>query len=221
MKYFGLGHLRAFLSLFCCSGRSAATSDEPVANDEPSPIDFPVLPPPPPEEILKDCVAFGRAVDARKYAAPRDIFEDNSLFALWRLDELTVLDKRFAYRNKLEWFWRQHQWKVCDIPDPADAECPSRYAFLAGTTYLLVKSFNERIEHGLRRGKSPLISMEEIEEARRQPENERPYERAPAWAAKVPPLEETLVVPTEDGVVLNGKDDPRADPEFLEKNILI
>lgn len=187
---------------------------------EPRTEDYPIFPPPPPEEILREAVVYHDAVQARKFAAPRGVFEDTSLFALYRLYEFIVLDKRFAYRNLIEWLWRQHHWKVHDIPDPEDDD-PSRYAFLAGVTYLLVKAFNERIANGLRRGKSPLISMEEIEQARGQPESERPYEQVPSWAEKVPPLEETLVIPTDEGVILEGKEDKRADPDFLCKNILL
>ena len=197
----------------------AATPSVPETAPKPCPEDYPTFPPAAPEEILRE-PAYFRTVQARKYGAPKGVFEDTSLFALYRLYELIVLDKRYAYRNTLEWFWRQHWWPVKEIPDPKDPD-PSRYAFLAGTTYLLVRAFNERIARGLRRGANPLISMEEIEEARAQPESQRPYEQVPDWAEQAPPLTETLRIPTDTGVVLETIEDPRADPDFLIKNILL
>jgi hypothetical protein len=80
-----------------------------------------------------------------------------------------VLDKRFSYRNMLEWLWRQHQRKICDIPDPCDDD-PARCAMLAGITYLSVRSFNARVALGLTRDGHPLMSMEEAEQAKQIPE---------------------------------------------------
>ncbi|GJN76832.1 hypothetical protein PLIIFM63780_000320 [Purpureocillium lilacinum] len=70
----------------------------------PQPSDYPTFPPPAPERILEAPDTFFAAVQARKFAAPQGVFGDNSLFALYRLYEFIILDKRFAYRNILEWF---------------------------------------------------------------------------------------------------------------------
>jgi hypothetical protein len=102
---------------------------------------------------------------ARKYITPRGVLEDSSLFALYRLYKCFVLDQVYAYRNWLEWLWRQPQWPICEIPDPKDEE-HSRYAFLAGCTYLIVRSFNARVKLGLTRGARPIMLLEEVEEAR-------------------------------------------------------
>ena len=120
----------------------------------------------------------------------------------------------------LEWFWRQPNWPVCEIPDPQD-DNPARYAFLACVTYLMVKSYNARVAIGLTRGAPAIMTMDEAEEAKNRPENERPYEKIPLWAEKVPPLAKTLSIPTHDGVTLDSKDDERADQDFLAKNILL
>lgn len=96
-----------------------------------------------------------------------------------------------------------------------------RLTALGGVTYLMVKSFNERIEKGLHGVTSPLVSMEEIERRRAEPESERPYDRVPDWAAAAPALAELLVIPTEEDERLQGPDDERADPDFLAKNILL
>jgi hypothetical protein len=159
-------------------------------------------------------------ISARRYAAPRGVFVDSPTYALYRLYEFIVLDKVFDYRNALEAFWRKQQWAVRDIPDPED-DNPARYAFLAGCTYLLARSFNQRVKLGLQRGMPSLITPEEAEALRNVPDHLRRYESVPDWAANVPPLTTTLVIPTHDGEVLQGKDDKRADPDFLTKNILL
>lgn len=182
--------------------------------------DFPTYPPPPPQAILKDPQAYWEAVCARKYITPEGIFEDSSLYALYRLYECFVLDKVFGYRNWLEWLWRQPQWPICEIPDPKD-EDPTRYAFLAGCTYLIVRSFNARVKLGLTRGNHPIMLAEEAEEARNRPDHERRYERVPQWAEDVPPVTDMLAIPTDQGEILHGSEDERADEDFLKKNILI
>ncbi|KAK1768946.1 DNA-binding protein [Phialemonium atrogriseum] len=186
----------------------------------PSPEDFPTFPPPPPKIILQDQTQYLSKVAGRKFAAPTGYFEDSSLFALYRLYELFILDHVLGYRNTLEAFWRHQEWSIKDIPDP-DHTDPERYAFLAGCTYLLVRSFNQRVKIGLRRDMTPLITPEEAEVLRNVPDHLRPYEKVPDWAVKAPPLAETLVIPTHDKEVLEGKDDSRADPDFLAKNILL
>lgn len=196
---------------------------ERVENQEvytPSPEDYPTFPPPPPQVILQTLTEYWAKVSARKFGAPQGIFEDSSLYALYRLYEYIVLDKRFAYRNALEAFWRQHRWTIQDIPDPKDSD-PTRYAFLAGCTYLLAKSFNQRVKLGLRRGMTSLITPEEAEELRNVPDHLRRYESVPEWAMKVLALAATLMIPTDEGVVLQSHDDERADPDFLAKNILL
>ena len=187
---------------------------------EPVPEDYPTFPPPPPQQILRDPEQYWAVVSARKYGAPRGLFQDSSMYALYRLYEYIVLDKVFGYRNTLEWFWRQHQWPICEIPDPQDDDA-ARYAFLAGVTYLMVRSYNARVALGLTRDAPAIMTMEEAEEAKKRTDQERPYERVPSWAEKVPPLAETLSLPTHDGVTLKDKDDERADPDFLAKNILL
>lgn len=66
-----------------------------------------------------------------------------------------------------------------------------------------------------------LITPEEAKELMEVPDHLRPYERVPEWALNAPNLATTLVIPTHDGVALLGKDDRRADPDFLAKNILL
>lgn len=186
----------------------------------PSPEDYPVFPPPPPRDILKNQEQYWQAILGRKFATPEGVFEDSPLFALYRLYEFIVLDRVIDYRNCLESFWRHREWALQDIPDPKDDDA-ERYAFLAGCTFLLQRSFNERVKLGLRRDNPALITPEEAEAARSVPQHLRSWEKAPDWAASVAPLTDTLLIPALDGTVLEGKSDPKADADFLGKNILL
>ncbi|KAJ4148478.1 hypothetical protein LMH87_002944 [Akanthomyces muscarius] len=207
-----------------CHTASASSAGPPHTPDDgdysPSPADYPVFPPPPPRSILENQTQYWEGITARKFGAPEGVFEDSSLFALYRLYEFLVLDHVIDYRNCLEAFWRQRNWAVQDIPDPKDGDA-ERYAFLAGCTFLLLRSFNERVALGLRRDNPSLITPEEAEAARNVPDHLRPWEKVPEWAAAVTPLEDTLVIPTLNGTLLTGKSDSKADPDFLEKNILL
>ncbi|KAJ2974607.1 hypothetical protein NQ176_g5962 [Zarea fungicola] len=186
----------------------------------PAPEDYPVFPPPPPLVIIDSPSKYWETITARKFGAPLGVFEDSPLFALFRLYEFIVLDRVLGYRNALEAFWRRREWAVEDIPDPND-ENKERLAFLAGCTYLLARSFNQRVKLGLRRDNPSLITPEEAEQARRVPENLRPWEKVPAWATAAAQVDEVMYIPTHDGEVLSGVDDPRADPDFLAKNIIL
>lgn len=174
----------------------------------------------PPRCLIPDRDQHWAKITQRKFAAPQGTFEDSSLYALYRLYEVIVLDKVFAYRNALEMFWRQKAWAVKEIADPKDDD-PERYAFLAGCTYLLARSFNQRIKLGLSRQMSAIMLHEQVQELRNQPNQLRQYEQVPEWAQVAKALEETLFVPTHDGEVLEGKEDERADPDFLNKNIVL
>ena len=112
---------------------------EQEPSHEPVPEDYSTFPPPTPREIIQDPESYWSIVKARKYAAPQAVFEHYSLYAFYRLYEVVLLDKVLAYRNSLEWFWKQLQWPVHEIPDPRDND-PARYAFLAALTYLRVGS---------------------------------------------------------------------------------
>lgn len=126
---------------------------------------------------------------------------------LCRLYECFVLDHRWGYRNFLEHFWRQAQWPVRNIPDPADDD-PERYAFLAGTTYLMVRAFNRSVGIGLDRDSPAIQSPDETERARNRPESE-----------KIPKLDLPLIIPMEDGTAITDEKDKRLDPDLLSKNI--
>ncbi|TPX13866.1 uncharacterized protein E0L32_005810 [Thyridium curvatum] len=200
--------------------QSSPQSLDEADHGVPKPEAFPQFPPAPPRVILQDPSQYWSQVTARQYDAPMGVFKDTSLFALYRLYELIVLDKVLSYRNALEAFWRTRNWPIQEIEDPKDDD-PERYAVLAGCTYLLMRSFNQRVKLGLRRDMPSLITPEEAEMLRQIPDESRPYEAVPEWATQVAPLSETLAIPTEEGEILTSKDDDRADPDFLSKNILL
>ena len=141
---------------------------------------------------------------------------DRPIDSLYRLYESIVEDWTTELRNEIEYFWNQHQWAVSDIPDPQDPD-PARYAILAVIPALLVKAFNRNISLGLPRDAPSIIS--EVEELKIKSRT-KVLEKEPVWCEHVPSLEQILVLPNEEGQVLEDENDDRASPEFLKKNIL-
>ena len=200
---------------------SAETSDTSENSRFAPPETYPNYPPPPPEYIIANRDEYrATAIRPRRFAAPRGEFEDNPLYALYRLYEWFLLDHVTGYRNDLEIFWRKPNWRIEDIPDPVD-DCPSRYAFLAGVTHLLVASFNKKISYGASRSAPAIMTNEYMDALKAVPDSERAWEKMPRWADATAPLPSTLVIPTHDNEVLDGMDDPRADAYFKSKNILL
>ena len=138
--------------------------------------DSPIFPPPPPEQILAKRFEYSQLLRERRYRIPADSHADTPLFALYRLYECFVVDNVTGYRNALEYFWRQHDWILADIPDPKDHGSPSRYAFLACTVLLLVECFNEKIKLGSARDAPAIMTPEQAEAYRTKPESEKTYE---------------------------------------------
>lgn len=137
-------------------------------------------------ELYKDRLGY------RKYRGPKLVFEDTPLFALYRLYEWIMTGHVINMRNELERFWWA-RWPVSSIPDPGEQGDPERYAVLACIPALLVESFNERINLGLRREEPhSILSLEEQLAWAATPKNFgtelRPARRAsayspyPAWA---------------------------------------
>ncbi len=181
---------------------------------------FPIFPPPPPAEINVQRAEYFVILRNRKFWAPKGVFEDTTLYSLYRLYEYLVVDHVIGYRNQIEYFWKQRTWSVHDIPDPED-DNPARYAFLACIPHLLVNAFNRNIKLGLPRDAPAIMSPEQAEEFKARPESMRVYETVPEWTNRVRPLSETLFMRTHDDIVLDGPDDERADIHFKEKNIIM
>lgn len=207
-----------FRSLFMCrrpfTRQTKEIETEDDANDNPDA--YPVFPPPTPEELLLKPDFYREKLGMRLYRTPKETTQDTALFTLYRLYEYIVLNENIGMRNELEFFFYE-RWPVASIPDPQDHNSKSRYAVLASITGLLVASFNERIKLGIPRKADTIMTREEIEQYR---DEERVYEEMPEWAKNVPPLEQTLVIPHEDGQVLDSFDSPKASKQMAEKNIL-
>ena len=218
--------LRRFLPWCKPAGepKLAAQNNQDAPTQEQACNPFPVFPPPPPREILQNRDYYANSVRFRKFAAPERETEDKPLFALYRLYEHIVLDNNIGMRNELELFWWK-PWPVADIPDPQDQDQdqrePERYAVLSCIPALLVESFNQRIDMGLRREEPHSILSPE--EQQRWAATPRIYETLPTWTRHVAPLPRTLCIPhsISDEPQLDGLDDPRASVPFREKNILL
>ncbi|KAF1988748.1 hypothetical protein K402DRAFT_411293 [Aulographum hederae CBS 113979] len=180
---------------------------------------YPTFPPPPPRSLILHRDEHLEALRKRSFAAPEGEMEDKPLFVLYRLYEHILLDNNIGMRNEIEAFWWT-QIPVADIPDPRDVDEPQRYVVLSCIPALLVESFNQRIEMGLRREAHSFMSQEEREAFAATP---KVLETVPSWTGEVAPLEETLVVPHHmDGETqLEALDDQRASAPFREKNILL
>ncbi|TVY58780.1 hypothetical protein LCER1_G000545 [Lachnellula cervina] len=205
------------------SGKQDATKS-PSANlsaevPQSSPNIYPVFPPAPPRDLIENRDEHLKELRQRKFAAPEGEMEDKPLFVLYRLYEHILLDNNIGMRNEIEAFW----WTkipVSEIPDPQDDSESERYAVLSCIPALLVESFNQRIEMGLRREAHSFMSQEERDTWAATP---KVLETLPAWTAKVAPLRNMLYIPhyMAGNEQLDTLDDRRASPPFKEKNILI
>lgn len=191
----------------------------PTSTADDSQALYPVFPPPPPRDLINQHDHYRDIIRKRSFAAPEGETEDKPLFVLYRLYEHIVLDNNIGMRNEIEAFW----WTkipVLEIPDPHDEAEPERYAVLSCIPALLVESFNERLDMGLRREAHSFMSQEEREAWAATPKN---LEVEPAWACKVPPTETVLHIPHNIAgeTQLESFEDKRASAPFKMKNILI
>ncbi|KAI1409320.1 hypothetical protein F5Y13DRAFT_92261 [Hypoxylon sp. FL1857] len=134
--------------------------------------------------------------------------------SLYRMYEYLVVGFTIGLRTEIEFFFNQPSWAVAAIPDPEDTD-PERYAILSVLPYYLVKAFNRLIERGLPRGSPAIIAGDEAERELRA--KAVVLEEEPAWVSKVPPLTETLTIPTLSGDV---PAEERRSERFLSMNII-
>ncbi|KAL2016914.1 hypothetical protein VTK56DRAFT_2875 [Thermocarpiscus australiensis] len=116
----------------------------------------------------------------------------NPTASLYRMYEYLVVGYTAGLRSEIEYFVNQPSWAVSTIPDPKDPE-PERYALLAVLPSCLVMAFNRLIERGLPRGSPAIIIDTTAEDELRA--RAIVLEMEPHWVAKVPALEQTLVIP--------------------------
>lgn len=209
---------------FIKSGRNPRRSESEIIAEQiaktTGPFDYPVFPPPPPQDIQAYRADYVLRLRARKFRSPQGAKYDTPTHSLYRLYEMLVVDHVTGYRDELEYFWNQGDWPVKDIPDPKDEE-PARYAFLACVTKLMVRVYNTKIKLGQARGAPAILTLEECEYLRTQPESTKAYEEVPPWTENIPPLATTLLMRSHDGIEMEGLEDERASDIFKDKNILL
>lgn len=137
---FGSGRPRKTRDSNSSVGKSAAPFVE-------QPGDYPEWPPPNPLDIQQNRDNYTAAIRKRRFGGPKGAFKDSATFTIYRLYEYFVLDHVIGYRNQLEYFCKQRDWHLHEIPDPDDHDA-SRSAFLACVVSLLAESFNEKIKYG-------------------------------------------------------------------------
>lgn len=172
-------------------------------------------PPPAPGTLLKDRKGYERYLSKRRRFPENR--PDTSLDSLYRLYEHVVLNHRYGLRNEIEYFWKQSDWRVSDIPDPSD-EDPARYAILSCIPALLVRAFNRNIALGMKRDAPAVICEEDFYKSRQE---EKQWVDLPSQALQVHPAPETIRIPHEDDEVIMDFEDERSDPAFSKMNILI
>ncbi|KAG8417598.1 hypothetical protein J3459_006532 [Metarhizium acridum] len=215
-----MGFFSIFSRLFnrLGSSRTGSTTISTTQEDDELWL-FPVWPPINPREILRRREYYKARMEHRRYRAPKGIFEDSPLYALYRLYEWIMVDDVIHMRNELEMFWWA-RWPVSSIPDPGEQGDPERYAVLACIPALIVESFNERNEQGLRRQEPhSILSLEEQLQWAATP---KIVESEPSWTKTVPPLQKLLHIPHSQPYTpqLTTLDDPQACPAFKKRNIL-
>lgn len=198
---------------------SSTATAEVAKEEEEDEFLFPIWPPINPTEILRRREFYNEAFERRLYRAPEGIFEDSPLYGLYRLYEWIMVDDVINMRNELERFW-WNRWPVASIPDPGEQGDLERYAVLACIPALIVESFNERNEQGLRRAEpSAILSLEEQLYWASTP---KVIEIEPQWTDTVPPLETVMHLPHSQPYTaqLTSFDDPDVCPAFRKRNIL-
>ncbi|KAG9103559.1 hypothetical protein FRC06_009929 [Ceratobasidium sp. 370] len=131
---------------------------------------------------------------------------DTSIRSLYRLCVSTCAQEHGEIMLESAYFWRHGDWPIRDIPDPQDPD-PVRYALLASLVEELVDAFNFKIELGLRRG----VELHEIDYRALAQEANKPLESCPAWALRVPALEQQVNF---------GREGDDSMPAFRKRNII-
>ncbi|QKX54746.1 uncharacterized protein TRUGW13939_01835 [Talaromyces rugulosus] len=135
--------------------------------------------------------------------------------SLYLMYEYIVAGWTVGLRNEIEYFFNQSSWAVSAIPDPKDPD-PERYAILAVLPYYLTRAFNRLIERGIPRDCPAIITSEEMEdELRARP---KVLEKEPSWVEQVPSLEQTLIIPDDNGEVPPERD---RSEQFLRKKVIM
>ncbi|KAG8741587.1 hypothetical protein FRC10_002660 [Ceratobasidium sp. 414] len=131
---------------------------------------------------------------------------DTPTRSLYRLCVSTCAQEQGEIMLESAYFWRHADWPMHDIPDPQDPD-PVRYALLASLVEEIVDAFNFKIELGLRRG----VELHETDYRALAQEENKPLESCPAWALRVPALEQQVNF---------GREGDGSMPAFRKRNII-
>ncbi|KAG9094679.1 hypothetical protein FS749_012025 [Ceratobasidium sp. UAMH 11750] len=131
---------------------------------------------------------------------------DTATRSLYRLCVSACAQEHNEIMQESAYFWRHGDWPIHDIPDPQDPD-PVRYALLASLVEELVEAFNFKIERGLRRG----VEVHELDYHALAQEENKPLESCPAWALRVPALEQQVNL---------GREGDGSTPAFRKRNII-
>lgn len=155
---------------------------------------WPAVLPPPPREIMRDPDAVSCQVRDLMYLRSMPLWRarDTPQRAFYRLYEAFCAGDGPMMTYETQYFWAHESpgWSTDEIPDPecSDAE---QYAVMASLAEVLTESFVWRLEIGLRRNGDilgPRVPLPAVIETR------------PWWTAKVPALEEELIINPDDVV---------------------
>ncbi|KAG9003605.1 hypothetical protein FRB90_011144, partial [Tulasnella sp. 427] len=145
---------------------------------------------------------------------------DTPYKSLLRLYTFFVVGWGSQGRLEVEYFWKQKDWKLSEIPDPLDPD-NVRLGILVVLVRLLAKDFNVLLEGGLSRGEalpSPLRLPQKTEE-----KDDTALEVAPEWVEQFSRVtsdkNEWIHIP--DAVGYPGVNDTGLSVEFKQVGILV
>ncbi|EQL02368.1 hypothetical protein G6O67_006778 [Ophiocordyceps sinensis] len=156
---------------------------------------FPAVLPRPPRVIMADAGAVSCRVRDLMYLRSMPLWRarDTLQRAFFRLYEAVCASDGHMITYETEYIWRRSEpsWATARIPDP-ECDDAEQYAIMAAIAEELVDSFMWRLELGLRRDDAPIMNRY------KDPPPMVPETR-PLWTAKVPALEEKMLLhPDED-----------------------
>ncbi|KAG6036384.1 hypothetical protein E4U41_005735 [Claviceps citrina] len=156
---------------------------------------FPASMPPPPRHIMADPGSVTCQGRDWMYLRSIPLWEarDTPQRCFYRLYQAFCAADGHMITYETEYFWRKASplWAVANLPDPR-CEDSEQYAVMASLAEVLAESFTWRLNLGLRRTDTALMSRDD------EPLPSEP-EVCPAWTVAVPALKNKLLIhPDED-----------------------
>ncbi|RDW76831.1 uncharacterized protein DSM5745_06823 [Aspergillus mulundensis] len=186
---------------------------------------FPVPGPFSPRALIED-EKHGTGIIERQFgditnlrAIPIWQMRDTQLRCIYRLYELHLANRYDMIGFETEYFFYRPEWKVRDIPDPADPD-PIRYALLASIVEELHEAVNWRLSLGLRRNRKHVYREEDSD-----PFPPFTPEVLPGWTRHVPPIDRGLLRKSMPAEMLDAEgnlvlEEGGKDENFARRNIV-